>query len=168
MTAFSPRNVRTSQANSMAHNARITEAIADLKTQDRPNIAATARKYRVARETLSKRFRGETSTNEDANSYVRQQLTATQEETLIAYINKLNDRGFPPTPQILKNIAESIAHTTLGRNWVARFCKRHRTRLASVYLRTIDHKRKIADNSQHFQHFFDLVRTFLGYVSHIY
>ena len=152
----------------MDHNERITEAIADLKAQDRPNIAATAKKYQVARTTLSDRFKGKSSTIEDANSYVRQQLTQTQEEALIAYVNKLNNRGFPPTPQILKNIAESIAHTTLGPNWVARFCKRHRTRLASIYLRTIDHKRKIADNSQHFQHFFDLVRIFLVCVSHIY
>ena len=72
MTAFSLRNVRTSQVNSMAHNARIAEAIADLKSQDRPNIAAIARKYRVARETLSKRFRGEIGLNKDAKSYVRQ------------------------------------------------------------------------------------------------
>ena len=152
----------------MDHNARIKAAIDDLRSQKRTNFAATAKRWDVERTTLAKRFRGETGTNEDANSYVRQKLTATQEETLIAYVNKLNDRGFPPTPQILKNIAESIAHTTLGQNWVARFCKRHRTRLASVYLRTIDHKRKIADNSQHFQHFFDLVCTFLIYISQIY
>jgi hypothetical protein len=150
----------------MDHNARIAEAITDLESQDRPNIAATARRYRIARETLSKRFRGETGPNQEATSYSRKQLTDTQEEALITYVNKLNDRGFPPTPQILKNIAESIAHTTLGRNWVARFCKRYRTRLASIYLRTIDHKRKIADNSQHFQHFFDLVSISLVRVSY--
>jgi hypothetical protein len=157
MTAFFNPIVRTSHVNSMAHDARIAEAITDLQSQDRPNIAATARKYRIARETLSKRFRGKTGSNQQANSYVRQQLTQPQEETLIEYVNKLNDRGFPPTPQILKNIAESIAKTSLGPNWVARFCKRHHTRLASIYLRTIDHKRKLADNSQHFEHFFSLV-----------
>jgi hypothetical protein len=144
----------------MAHDTRIAEAIADLKSQDHPNIAATARKYQLARQTLSNRFRGVTGSVKDAISNVRQQLTKTQEDTLIEYVNKLTDRGFPPTPQILKNIAESIAHTKLGHNWTARFCKRHRTRLASVYLRTIDHKRKIADNSQHFQHFFNLVCAF--------
>ena len=99
-----------------------------------------------------------TDTIQNATSNVRKQLTDTQEETLITYVNKLNDRGFPPTPQILKNIAESIAHIVLGPNWVARFCKRYHTRLASVYLRTIDHKRKIADNSVFFQHFFDLLQ----------
>jgi DDE superfamily endonuclease/Tc5 transposase DNA-binding domain len=168
MHAFRNPVVRTSHANSMAHNTRIAEAITDLKRQDRPNIAATARKYGVDRSTLSRRFRGETGTIQDATSYSRKQLTTTQEETLIEYVNKLNDRGFPPTPQILKNIAESIAKTHLGHNWVARFCKRHHTRLASVYLRTIDHKRKLADNSHHFQYFFDLVRLFLVCVSQAY
>jgi hypothetical protein len=152
----------------MDHNARIQAAIDDLKTQKRVNFAATARRWDIERTTLTRRFRGTQGTIEDANSYVRQQLTQTQEEALITYVNKLNDRGFPPTPQILKNIAESIAQTTLGPNWVARFCKRHSTRLVSLYLRTIDHKRKIADNSQYFQHFFDLVRIFLTRVSHIY
>jgi Tc5 transposase DNA-binding domain len=151
----------------MDHNARIQAAIDDLKTQKRLNFAATARRWEVERTTLARRFRGTQGTIEDANSYIRQQLTQTQEEVLITYVNKLNDRGFPPTPQILKNIAESIAHITLGPNWVARFCKRHRTQLASVYLRTIDHKRKIADNSQHFQHFFNLVCLLFTCVSHM-
>jgi Tc5 transposase DNA-binding domain len=134
----------------MDHNTRIQAAINDLKSQSRTNFAVTARRWNVKRTTLAKRFRGETGTIQDAVSYGRKQLTDTQEEALIAYVNKLNDRGFPPTPQILKNIAESIAHTTLGHNWITRFCKRHRTRLASIYLRTIDYKRKLADNSHHF------------------
>ena len=62
MTAFYVVRARTSHANSMAHNARIAEAITDLESQDRPNIAVTARKYGVVRETLSKRFRGKTDT----------------------------------------------------------------------------------------------------------
>jgi hypothetical protein len=158
----------TSTSNKMDHNARIEAAIADLGSQERPNVSATARKHNIAQRTLAYRFKGETGPNHEATSYSRKQLTDTQEETLITYVNKLNDRGFPPTPQILKNIAESIAHTTLGPNWVARFCKRHSTRLASLYLRTIDHKRKITDNSQYFQHFFDLVCIFLTRVLYFY
>ena len=152
----------------MDHNTQIQSALEDLYSQAKPNISTTAKKYKIARKTLSDRFHGKSTTIEEINSYIRQQLTKTQEETLIAYVNKLNDRGFPPTPQILKNIAESIAHIPLGKNWVARFCKRHRTQLASVYLRTIDHKRKIADNSQHFQHFFDTVCTLLARVLYTY
>ena len=103
----------------MDHNALIEAAIADLKSQDRQNIAATAKKWGVARETLSKRFQGKTVSNQEANSYARRQLTDTQEKTLIQYINKLSDRGIPPTPQIVKNLAVEIAGIQLGPNWCA-------------------------------------------------
>jgi hypothetical protein len=83
MTAFSPTNVRTFHANRRAHEARIQAAIEDLESQDRRNIAATAKKWGVARETLSKRFRGETVSNQEANSYARRQLTDVQEKALI-------------------------------------------------------------------------------------
>src|SRR5436305_7849870 len=69
-----------------------------------------------------------------------------QEEALIKHANKLTDRGIPPTTQILKNIAEELAKVKIGHNWVTRFCKRHRSHLASEYLRKIDCKRKVADN----------------------
>ena len=114
-----------------------------------------------ASKTLAKRYKGETGTVQEANSYVRQKLTNAQEEVLIAHANRLTDRGLPPTPQILKNIAEEIAKTKLGKNWVSRFYQRHRDRLTSVYLRVIDHKRKAADNSQYFQEFFNIVSFLL-------
>ena len=157
MTAFPVPTTYDSTAFYMDRNARIAAAIADVESQDRPNIAATAKKWQVARETLSKRFRNETGTIEDANSDSRQRLTTSQEECLIEYINKLSDRGFSPTPQIVKNIAEGIAKSKLGKNWISRFCSRNQERIKSIYLRTIDHKRKIADNSEYFQHFYSTV-----------
>ena len=141
----------------MDHDAQIANAIADLKAQDRPNIAATARKWQIKRETLSKRYRGETSSKSEAVSYAFKKLTTIQEETLITHINKLSDRGLPPTPQIVKNLAEELAKEEIGKNWVALFCKRHAHRLLSIYLRTIDHKRKTADNSYYFEHYFNTV-----------
>ena len=111
MHAFRDSTASTSYVNSMDHNARIQAAITDLESQETVNYAATAKKWKIDRSTLSRRYRGKTGPNQDATSYSRKQLTDTQEETLITYVNKLNNRGFPPTPQILKNIAESIAHT---------------------------------------------------------
>jgi hypothetical protein len=143
----------------MDHNAQIQSAIDDLESQDHPNIAATAKKWKVARETLSKRFRGETTSRREAISYTHKKLTDAQETTLVGYINRLSDRGLPPTPQIVKNLAEEIIRNEIGPNWVARFIRRHHDQLKSVYLRTIDHKRKIADNSHYFQHFYDTVRA---------
>lgn len=145
----------------MENESRLQEAMADLQVQseslEKLNIASTARKYSVHPSTLSRRWRGVCESRQDVIENQKQALTSTQEETLIDHVNKLTSRGLPPTPQILKNIAESIAHKTLGLNWTHRFCKRHRKRLASVYLTTIDHKRKVADNSKFFNYFFGLV-----------
>jgi hypothetical protein len=157
MHDFHTAHPHTLNANNMDHEARIQAAITDLESQDRVNYAATAKKWNIDRSTLSRRHRGKTASNQDANSYARRQLTDTQEKTLIQYINKLSNRGLPPTPQIVKNLAEEIIGITLGKNWVSRFCERHQKELFSVYLRTIDHKRKIADNSAYFQHFYTQV-----------
>ncbi|KAM4067688.1 Tc5 transposase DNA-binding domain-containing protein [Hirsutella rhossiliensis] len=126
----------------MDHNTRIAEAIIELQSQDRPKYAETARRYNIDKSTLWRRFKGKTASNHDANSYSRQKLTSAQEEILIGHVNKLTDRGIPPTPQMLKNIAEEIAGTELGVNWVSRFRKRHHDRLSSL----------------HFQNFFNLLR----------
>jgi len=102
-------------------NTRIACALDDLESQERVNYAATARKWNIDRRTLARRHKGETDTIQQANSDVRQKLTNAQEEVLIAHANRLTDRGLPPTPQMLKNIAEQVAKTKLGKNWVTRF-----------------------------------------------
>ncbi|KAM4062396.1 DDE superfamily endonuclease [Hirsutella rhossiliensis] len=81
----------------MDHNTRIAEAIIELQSQDRPKYAETARKYNIDKSTLWRRFKGKTASNHDANSYSRQKLTSAQEEILIGHVNKLTDRGIPPT-----------------------------------------------------------------------
>jgi len=146
-----------SRKDRAAHNARIEDALADLNSQGRVNYTATARKWCVERTTLAKRHRGETKTVEEASSSSIQKLNSMQEKVLLEHINKLSDRGIPPTPQIVKNIAEEISGKKLGDHWVTRFVKRYRDRIKSAYLCTIDHRRKRADNSRHFQVFFDLV-----------
>lgn len=143
----------------MDHNGRLAKALKDLESQKRPNFSTTAKKYQVERTTLAKRFKGQTGTIQEANSNSRQKLTTVQEGTLVAHINKLSERGLPPTPQIVKNLAKEISNAEIGVNWVSRFCRRHEHELSSLYLKTIDHKRKIADNSRHFEHYFNIVST---------
>jgi Tc5 transposase DNA-binding domain len=75
----------------------------------------------------------------------------------VAYINKLSDRGLPSTPGIVRNLARELFKTEVGEHWVSRFCRRHKNELSSVYLRAIDYKRKVADNSLYFKHYFKLV-----------
>jgi len=91
-------------------------AIADLESQSRINYAATAKKYHIDRTTLARRYRGETGTKEEATSNSHKTLTDLQEKTLVKRINILSTRGMPPTPQIVKNLAEELANKKLNKN----------------------------------------------------
>ena len=130
----------------MPNNAQIDLAIAHLKAQKKPNIAAAARKFDIKRETLSKRFHVNTTSRDDYISNRSKKLSTAQEAVLIRHINSLSDRGLPLTPQMVKNLAEELSNLPVGVNWVSRFCKRHHNQLRSLYLCTVNHKRKIADN----------------------
>ena len=148
----------------MAHNDAIKQAITDLESQNPPQYAATAKKYNVDHTTLMRRFKGEITSYSEARSKTHKLLTNAQELVLIDYIRKLSDRGIHPTPQILENLVVEVVQGPVGRRWVERFQKRYKNELASVYLRNIDHMRKIADNTRHYEHYFKLVRTYLPYL----
>ncbi|OJD25247.1 hypothetical protein ACJ73_03383 [Blastomyces percursus] len=61
-----------------------------------------------------------------------------QEEQLHFHINRLADRGFPCTPQILHNVVIEILKSPVGVNWVPRFCQRHKDVIKSLYFRNVD------------------------------
>ena len=98
MPEFYRRVKHASTMDSMSHNARIEAAIADLKSQERVNYAATARKWDLEPMTLQRHFISELTSIEEANSKLHQKLISTQEEVLIEHVNKLTDRGILPTP----------------------------------------------------------------------
>jgi len=54
---------------------RIPEAIADLESQEVPDLTATAKKYGIVRKTLENRWKGKTTSMEEAVSMHRQCLT---------------------------------------------------------------------------------------------
>jgi len=54
---------------------RIPEAIADLESQEVPDLTATAKKYGLVRKTLENRWKGKTTSMEEAVSIHRQCLT---------------------------------------------------------------------------------------------
>jgi uncharacterized linocin/CFP29 family protein len=68
----------------MATNAQINRAVAHLKAQKKPNIAVAAREFRVARTTLSKRFRGKATSQTENISNTKKKLSTAQEEVVIA------------------------------------------------------------------------------------
>ena len=95
---------------------RIPEAIADLESQEVPDLTATAKKYSVVRKTLENHWKGKTTLIREAVSMHRQCLTNSQEKALILLINRLTDRRMPPTTAIVKNLAEEIRGCAVGKN----------------------------------------------------
>lgn len=97
-------------------SARIAAAIAAIRSGEFKDYSKAAAKFKVDRTTISKRIRGLTKSRKDADSFWRQCLTNAQEETLIAHINKLSDRGMPLTSSIVQNLAEEIKGAKVGKN----------------------------------------------------
>lgn len=141
----------------MANEARIKEALADLDTQETPNYSKAARDYGLERTTIMRRHKGKTRSRARFLSESSQCLTNEQEEVLIKHINRMTDRGMPPTAQIVKNLAKEIIKKKIGKNWISDFVKRHKNRLKSLYLFNIDNLRVKAEFGPYFQHFYDLV-----------
>lgn len=110
------------------------KAMEDLKSQEILNFSATAKKYSIDRMTLSRRFKGQTVSYEEARSRTHKVLTNAQEEVLIDHIRKLSDRGLHPTPHIIENLVVEFVRKPVGSRWVERFVKRHDNELKSSYL----------------------------------
>jgi len=146
----------TSNASQLTHNDRIQSAIADLESQEHANFGKTAKKWGVNRTTLRRRFNGEQRSHQQFRSQAKQCLSDAQEEALIGQINRLSERGIPPTSRIARNLAEEIVGRSVGKNWHADFIRRHKERLKSLYMRNIDSKRKKAEYEPSFRLFYEL------------
>ena len=134
------------------------EAIAFLESQDTINYyTAVAKKFNVNATTLSRRFNGKTVSRTEAASLHKKLLSDAQEQVLLDRIEQLSSRGMPPTPQILENMVEEIINKPIGEKWLRRFCQRYEEQIKSIYLRGIDQTRQVADNSDHFEHYYGLV-----------
>ena len=143
-------------ANS-SHDARIELAIAHLKAQDVPKYRATAREFDLVESTLRRRYKGQITSKRDAISKHHQNLSLAAEESLITQINRLTDRGIPPTSRMVRNFAEEIIGRPVGKNWTGDFVKRYSTRLKSQYLRNIDKNRMNAEYAPQFEQFYAIV-----------
>jgi hypothetical protein len=58
-------------------------------------------------------------------------LSDIQQKLLANYINKSSNKGLPPTPDIVRNMAEEINGSMPSKNWVARSVSIHSKDLAS-------------------------------------
>jgi Tc5 transposase DNA-binding domain len=146
----------------MINESDINSAIAELNSQLKPNISAIARKWNIERTTLAKRYSGQTASRATYLSEQRQCLTNEQEDQLIIQINRLTERGMPPTSQIVKNLAEEVIGRSVRKNWTANFVRRHQGELYSLYLRNINNLRVKGEYIPTYKLFFDLVSSALS------
>ena len=100
----------------MSKEAQIELAIAHLNQQIKPNYAAAARKFGFEPTTLRRRHKGITVSRQQASSETHQLLNNVQEDELLRHIDYLTDRHISPTTQIIKNLAEEILKTEVGKN----------------------------------------------------
>lgn len=142
---------------STTNDTALELALAELRSQDKQNYRATAKKYHINQSTLRRRFLGLTTSSAAASSLYRQRLSAVQEGVLIEQINHLTDRGIPPTSQMVKNMAEAMIGDSVGKNWTGEFVRRHKTELKSTYLSNIDKQRTKAEYPPSFEYFYQLV-----------
>jgi hypothetical protein len=145
----------------MTNEEAMKKALAELESSSKPNYTEIAEKYKIGRHALSRRHQGQTTSRRDFFSNHRQCLTDIQEELLVDQINRLTDRGIPPTSQMVKNFAEEIIGRVVGKNWTGDFVKRHQAVLKSLYLRNIDNQRVKGQYAPTYRLFFTLVLLFL-------
>jgi hypothetical protein len=140
----------------------IDEALEFLKSSESINYAKTARRFNCDETTLRRRHQGKQRSRRDADDLYKSRLSKQQERELIAYIHKLSSRGIPPTLTMIKNFAQDIAKTEVGRNWAYGFVKRHRNDLGCSWFDGFDVARKRADNAPRYKAYFELVGSHIA------
>ena len=167
MFTHKPEFALSSKTNIMANNAAIEAAVASLQGSNAINFAATAKEFKIDRNTLRRRYNGQSVSREEAIARCAMKLSPEQEEVLVRHIVELTNRGTPPSSRIVKNFAEEMIGDFLGGQWTKRFIKRHQSRLKSIYLRSMDHTRQKAECRPHFVKFYRLVGSDPSYINSI-
>ena len=89
-----------------------------------------ARKYSIARSTLSRRHQG-TCALYTTKKQQQAKLSPHEEQELVQYIEQLTKRHIPPTRNMIQNFASRIAKNTVSKSWVTRFINRNSIKLIS-------------------------------------
>ena len=137
--------------------AALKAALADLKSSESINYAATAAEHGCDETTLRRRHQGKQVSRQDAAFECRSLLSKQQERDLISYINKLTARGLPPITLMVWNFAQDLAKKPPSKNWVYKFIRRCSNELASGWLRSVDINRKKTDNIHRYKFYFKLI-----------
>ena len=153
----------------------IQEAITSYQTKRYPSIRATARAFSIPSSTLHSRMAGSTSRRNAHES--KQLLSNAEEKTLLRWITQLTRTGYPASPALALEMAETIRsqryqlskqaphRRPIGKHWLDRFRIRY-PEIQGVWTRQIESARYTALNSTTVQGWFDAVTDL--YIQHQY
>jgi hypothetical protein len=139
--------------------APIDDALTAIAGEAKPCYAQVAREFKVDRNTLARRHKGITVSQEDYHQNSRF-LSRKQTKFLVNYIKNLTSQGLPPTPAMVRKFAFDITGKCPGKNWPSDFLKRHKDEYKSCYLRDFDIARKKADSYYYYKLYFELVCSY--------
>ena len=95
----------------MVNNEAMEAAIHDLKSQNHPNYAVTARKFNINTTTLARHFKNKNVSLAENHSKNQKFFTNTQESIFIEHIKKLANLSIFLNLQIIKNLVmEAMKH----------------------------------------------------------
>lgn len=139
---------------------RILLAIQALKLGQFKSVRAAAKVFEVSHVTLSRRVNGIPSQRDSLSN--TQRLTLREEETIIQYILELDSRGFPPRPQVVREMADLLLSDRdaplVGKNWTSSFIAR-RKEIKTKFSRKYDYKRAQCEDPVILKAWFELVRN---------
>ena len=137
---------------------QIDKAIAACNAQEYPCYQAIADEFGVKRTTLSRRHRGVQTSRENVTATHYSLLSKPQQNELVNYINKLSNKGLPPTIPVVRMLAIDICKTKPGKNWTWRFVRSYKDRLDHGFLQSINLARRKADSPKVYRAWFKDVR----------
>jgi hypothetical protein len=145
---------------SLLNEDRILLAIKALNSDATLSERRAAAMYRVSRTTLRDR-RAKTASRRDTHPN-SSKLLRHEEDTIVQYIRKLDERGFAPTLSYVREMANQLLAARhggqVGEKW-ARNLVRRRPEIKSQVTRQRDHQRVLCSNPAVISPWFDLVRN---------
>ena len=159
--------------------ADISNAIQAYQDSQYPSMRACARAHSVSLTTLHSRLAGRNSRS-IAHAH-RQILSTAEEETLVKWIKRLTNTGYPLSPALAIKLAQEIRDSraplrsicdphpptalpalptaqTIGAQWLSRFKRRH-PEIQSIWARQIDAVRHKAMSFELVKQWFDTIST---------
>jgi DDE superfamily endonuclease/Tc5 transposase DNA-binding domain/helix-turn-helix, Psq domain len=140
---------------------RITLAIEALNQGRCISVRAAAKLYDVARSTLQDRINKHPARRDSRPASCK--LTEIEESTLVQWILSMDERGLPPRPDTVQQMANLLLqkrcqNRTVGQRWVYNFVQRHDA-LKSRYNRKYDYQRAKCEDPTIIRDWFRLVQN---------